>query len=95
MKRAAADTIIAAMTAPISSASSAPAPGIAISILINGEPREVPEGTTLSGLLVYLGLEPRKMAIERNLEIVPKSLYGETVLIDADRIEIVQFVGGG
>lgn len=50
---------------------------------------------TVSGLLAALALEPRKIAVERNLEIVPKSRYGETVLSDGDRIEIVQFVGGG
>ncbi len=50
---------------------------------------------TVAGLLSALALESRKIAVERNLEIVPKSLYGETNLTDGDRIEIVQFVGGG
>lgn len=66
-----------------------------ISLLVNGETRELAVGATLSALLIELGLEPKKMAIERNLEIVPKSLYAETELADGDRIEIVQFVGGG
>lgn len=66
-----------------------------ISLLVNGETRELAAGATLSALLIELGLEPKKMAIERNLEIVPKSLYAETELADGDRIEIVQFVGGG
>ncbi len=44
---------------------------------------------------MQLGLEPTKIAVERNLEIVPKSQYEATILRDGDRIEIVQFVGGG
>lgn len=63
-------------------------------IHVNGEEREV-QATTLSGLVEALGLDPRKVAIERNLEIVPRSLHGQTPLADGDRIEIVQFVGGG
>lgn len=64
-------------------------------ITINGEMRRLEGPLTLSALLETLEIEPRKIAIERNLEIVPKSLYGETALSDGDRIEIVQFVGGG
>ena len=64
-------------------------------ITVNGENRRVPAPTTVAGLLSNLGLEPRKIAVERNLEIVPRSAYDETALADGDRIEIVQFVGGG
>ena len=63
-------------------------------IQVNGESRQV-TSTTLTGLVEELGLDPRKVAIERNLEIVPKSLHATTALTDGDRIEIVQFVGGG
>ncbi len=49
----------------------------------------------LSGLLGALELDARKVAIERNLEIVPRSLYAATALADGDRIEIVHFIGGG
>ncbi|MBO9500535.1 sulfur carrier protein ThiS [Brevundimonas sp. A19_0] len=63
-------------------------------IQVNGESRQV-TATTLTGLVEELGLDPRKVAIERNLEIVPKSLHANTALTDGDRIEIVQFVGGG
>ncbi len=63
-------------------------------IQVNGESRQV-AATTLTGLVEELGLDPRKVAIERNLEIVPKSLHATTALTDGDRIEIVQFVGGG
>lgn len=64
-------------------------------ITINGEEKRFDGPLNVIGLLKALELEPRKIAVERNLEIVPKSLYGETALCDGDRIEIVQFVGGG
>jgi sulfur carrier protein len=63
-------------------------------IEVNGEPREMKAGTILD-LVETLGLNPGKVAVERNLEIVPRSLHGETALADGDRIEIVQLVGGG
>lgn len=56
---------------------------------------ELPEGATVRDLVARLGGDPRGIAIERNLEIVPKSLHGETALTDGDRLEVVQFVGGG
>jgi sulfur carrier protein len=63
-------------------------------IQVNGELREVRAGTILA-LVEELGLDVRKVAVERNLEIVPKSLHAGTALADGDRIEVVQFVGGG
>lgn len=66
-----------------------------MNIIVNGETTEVTPETSVAGLLAALELEPKKIAVERNLEIVPKSLYGATALCDGDRIEIVQFVGGG
>jgi thiamine biosynthesis protein ThiS len=64
-------------------------------LTINGESRLFDTPLDIAGLLDALGLEPRKIAVERNLEIVPKSLYRATRLSDGDRIEIVQIVGGG
>lgn len=64
-------------------------------ITVNGEDRRLDPPLTVAGLLSVLALEPKKIAVERNLEIVPKSLYGDTALCDGDQIEIVQFVGGG
>ncbi len=64
-------------------------------ITVNGEEKRFDGPMTVAGLLSALELQPRKIAVERNLEIVPKSLFGETALADGDRIEIVQFVGGG
>ncbi|MDZ4363842.1 sulfur carrier protein ThiS [Brevundimonas sp.] len=63
-------------------------------IQVNGEHREVAAATILS-LVEELGLDVRKVAVERNLEIVPRSLHGTTALAEGDRIELVQFVGGG
>lgn len=67
----------------------------AISITVNGEPRDVPAGLTLEGLLMELSLQPRKVAVERNLEIAPRSAYGQIEIEAGDRLEIVHFVGGG
>ena len=64
-------------------------------ITLNGEPREVPPSATVASLLAELGFEGRKVAIERNLAIVPRSLYAETPLEAGDRLEVVAFVGGG
>jgi sulfur carrier protein len=68
-------------------------------ITVNGESREVEAGTTLAMLVLQLsgesGTDQRGIAIERNLEIVPKSEHASTVIEAGDRIEVVQFVGGG
>ena len=67
----------------------------AISITVNGEAREVPAPATVADLLASIGLDTRKVAVERNLEIVPRSTYAETALADGDALEIVHFIGGG
>lgn len=64
-------------------------------ITVNGETVDIADGATLTSLIEQLGLNPKKVAVERNLEIAPKSLYAEIGLAEGDRIEIVQFVGGG
>jgi sulfur carrier protein len=63
-------------------------------VQVNGELREV-AATTILALIQELGLDVRKVAVERNLEIVPRSLHATTGLAEGDRIELVQFVGGG
>ena len=63
-------------------------------IQVNGEPREVAAATVLA-LVEELGLDVRKVAVERNLAIVPRSLHATTALAEGGRIELVQFVGGG
>jgi thiamine biosynthesis protein ThiS len=67
----------------------------AIAISLNGEHRRVPAGLTAAGLLEQLGLDRRKVAVERNEEIVPRSTYDTTCLQDGDKLEIVHFIGGG
>jgi thiamine biosynthesis protein ThiS len=62
--------------------------------MVNGEDRDFAVGD-LVGLLAALALDARKVAVERNLEIVPRSLYAKTALAEGDRIEIVHFIGGG
>ncbi len=64
-------------------------------IQLNGQDHDLPGPMTLAGLVERLGLDARKIAIERNLEIVPRSTYQSTMLDDGDRLEIVNFVGGG
>ena len=64
-------------------------------LMVNGEVREIENAAHVLGLVAALGLDSRKVAVERNLEIVPRSLYADTELSEDDRIEIVQFVGGG
>jgi len=65
-----------------------------MNISINGEMREI-DGQSVLQLLESLSIDPRKIAVERNLEILPKGEYASTQLTDGDSIEIVHFVGGG
>jgi sulfur carrier protein len=64
-------------------------------LTINGELRSFQALASVTELVRALGLDIKKVAVERNLEIVPRSAYGKTVLADGDRIEIVHFIGGG
>ena len=66
-----------------------------MTLTINGEERSFSGLSDLAALVLSLGLDPRKVAVERNLEIVPRSAYGATALSDGDRIKIVHFSGGG
>ncbi len=66
-----------------------------ISIRVNGEHRRVADDLTIAALALELGLEPAKVAVERNLEIVPRSTIADVRVEDGDEIEIVHFVGGG
>lgn len=64
-------------------------------VSVNGEKREINENQTVTGLLLEIGIDPLKVAVERNLEIVPKTQFAETRLEDGDKLEIVHFIGGG
>ena len=66
-----------------------------IGIQLNGEPRRVSAGTTIAGMLGELGLDARKVAVERNREIVPRGTFDEVQVSEGDAFEIVHFVGGG
>ncbi len=66
-----------------------------ITIEVNGAPRRVPAGSTIAALVESLALAPGRVAVERNLEIVPKSQWDTAALGEGDRLEIVHFVGGG
>jgi thiazole synthase len=68
---------------------------MALNVTLNGETRQLDAPTSVRGLLESLGLDPAKIAVERNLEIVPRSTYGDVGLADGDRLEIVHFIGGG
>lgn len=62
---------------------------------INGDARDFPDGLTLAALVEQLGMKPDRVAVELNLEIVPRANWQSTQLKDGDKLEIVHFVGGG
>ena len=64
-------------------------------IRVNGEPIRVTAGASVAQMLREIGIDPAKVAVERNLEIVPRSTLGDVPVSDGDAFEIVHFVGGG
>jgi thiamine biosynthesis protein ThiS len=64
-------------------------------ISLNGESHEISTALTVEAMLRVFKLDPKKVAVERNLEIVRRSDYGRLMLADGDRLEIVHFIGGG
>jgi thiamine biosynthesis protein ThiS len=66
-----------------------------LQVTLNGEPRTLSAPTTVAGLLAAIGLDTRKVAVERNEAIVPRSAYAATWLASGDALEIVHFIGGG
>jgi thiazole synthase len=68
---------------------------VSLGIRVNGEQRRVPGGISIAEMVKELGLDPAKVAVERNLEIVPRSTLGDVRVADGDEYEIVHFVGGG
>ncbi len=68
---------------------------MAIDIVLNGEPKAMPEGRTILDLLRQLDLDPARVAVELNRRIVKQPYWAETVLDPGAQVEIVQFVGGG
>jgi thiamine biosynthesis protein ThiS len=66
-----------------------------LAIRVNGEPRRVPSGISIAQMLEELGLNPLRVAVERNLEVVPRGTLGDVQVEDGDSFEVVHFVGGG
>jgi thiamine biosynthesis protein ThiS len=66
-----------------------------ISVVVNGDSRNLAEGLTVTQMLESLGIYGGRVAIERNQQILPRAAWGETHVAQGDRYEIVQFVGGG
>ncbi|MGE0039744.1 MAG: sulfur carrier protein ThiS [Vicinamibacterales bacterium] len=66
-----------------------------MTITLNGDPHELPAPLSLSDLLARLDIDPRRVAIEHNLGIVKRAAYPTTIVREGDRVEIVNFVGGG
>jgi thiazole synthase len=69
--------------------------GESVEIRVNGEDRRMASGVTVAQMVARLGLDPAKVAVERNREIVARSLLGQVRVEDGDQYEIVHFVGGG
>jgi thiamine biosynthesis protein ThiS len=68
---------------------------MALNVTINGEDRQLDAPVNIRELVSGLGLDPAKIAVERNLEIVPRSAYANVMVGQGDRLEIVHFIGGG
>ncbi len=64
-------------------------------LTVNGNPVELPDGSTVAGLLAHLEIESARVAVERNPDVVPRRSWSEAALRDGDHVEIVTFVGGG
>lgn len=68
---------------------------VRIAVRVNGEERSVAAPASIASMLRELGIDPLKVAVERNLEVVPRSTFGEVEVSEGDAFEIVHFVGGG
>ena len=66
-----------------------------MTIILNGQKKDVPDGITVLGLLEHLNIQQQRVAVERNEEIVRKALYAETIIGEGDSLEVVSFMGGG
>ena len=69
--------------------------GGAVQVMVNGQPREVAEGTTVAQLVQACGLDPQRIAVELDRVIVPRAELGSTRVSEGAKVEIVHFVGGG
>jgi thiamine biosynthesis protein ThiS len=69
--------------------------GTGVTISLNGDPFDLDGPVSVSALLVQLGIDSRRVAVEHNLVVLKRSLFDETVLRNGDQVEVVNFVGGG
>jgi thiamine biosynthesis protein ThiS len=74
---------------------SATASTILLTVRVNGEERRIAPASSIAAMLRQLGIDPQRVAVERNLEIVPRSTLEDAAVADGDAFEIVHFVGGG
>jgi sulfur carrier protein len=70
-------------------------PHTVMTITLNGEKRDVPDGITVLGLLEHLQIQHQRVAVERNEEIVKKDRFADTIVREGDALEVVSFMGGG
>ena len=68
---------------------------INMKIRLNGEEKDIADGVSVAGLLEQLQIRPARVVVERNRDIVSREVYGATMLVEGDALEIVHFVGGG
>ncbi len=68
---------------------------VQLSVTVNGEPRRIAAGGSIAAMLRELSIDPARVAVERNLTIVPRSTFDAVQVEDGDQYEIVHFVGGG
>mgnify|MGYP002641485845 CR=1 FL=1 len=66
-----------------------------MTLTINGDAHDLPDGMTVSALLAHLGLDPQRLAVERNRDLVRRATFDDVTLADGDVLEIVTLVGGG
>jgi thiazole synthase len=66
-----------------------------LNITVNGQPKSASAGTTVAALLASMGVDPQRVAVERNQEVVPRRTWTDALLAEGDRLEIVAFIGGG
>ena len=92
--RAVADAPASTSQATAEATSQAPREAT-IDVTVNGESRRIAAGTTVAALLAELGLADRRVAVERNRQVVPRAEHAHVVLAAGDQLEVVTFVGGG
>jgi len=83
------------ITAGFATHASFPPMSVTLEIVVNGESRSVAPGQTVADLITELGFGDRRVAVERNREVVPRAQHASTLLAAGDRLEVVTFVGGG